>query len=415
MKKHTIIALTALLAVGVSACKSADTKEDKKVVEKKVDPKAEEAKKLGLDLETWEAYQAATKELQKAQPDRNAALAKLKTVLEAKPEFAEAHYNAAMIYEVQGDKEKAREHLEEAREIDPSAPEYKVAMGRIYAETGKYDEAKLLFDEVVARDPYNNEARNNLAVLALQRGDLDKSKDYVIEILREDADNVPALMTLGLIYKERENLSLAKYVFGEKLVGESAGIDKDNSDAWNNLGLVYLMEDNTPAAVNAFEKANTHDDRYLESRLNLGAILIEYLDYERANTQFEQALKINPDSCVANLGHGATQYGLGNYEDAAERFEYYVSTCNDAMASPYERLAKLYEGPLGSPKKALDQYRKLLSMTEDSDKQTQYKAMINFLETQVESLRTKRARGRRTRRRRTRRRRRRGRGGRRGR
>ena len=120
----------------------------------------------------------------------------------------------------------------------------------------------------------------------------------------------------------------------------------------------------------------------LASRLNLGAILIEYLDYQRANEQFSQALKIEPDHCVANLGYGATQYALQAYPEAVKHYQFYVSKCDEKHVSSYERLAKLHEGPLADPAKAIEYYQALLTLGPGSDQEKQYKAMINFLESQ---------------------------------
>ena len=385
--RHTHLVAALLLCacpLGLAACGSSAPKADATVKEQPRDDAAQkEAEALGLDRESWQNYKKATALVTQANPDPAGALELLKGVVEKSPDFAEAHYNIAMIYERQGKADDARRHLERAREIDPEAAEYKVAMGRLYAQTKDYEKAKILFDEVVARDATNQAAKNNLAVLALEQGDLKKAKEYVIEILREDDDNVPALMTLGLIYKTEKNLSLAKYVF-EK----AKTTDKANPDIYNNLGLVYLMEENPQRAVSAFGEANEADKGYIQSRLNLGAVLLEYLDYERADKQFGEALAIDNSHCVANVGYGATQYALGKYEEAVKHYAFYVDNCDPKHISSYERMAKLNEGPLKNPEAAIEQYRKLLSLTTNADQQAQYKAMIGFLESQKNQPKT---------------------------
>ena len=51
--------------------------------------------------------------------------------------------------------------------------------------------------------------------------------------------------------------------------------------------------------------------------------------------------------------------------------------------SSYERLAKLTESFLGKPKEAIGHYQKLLTMVDSEEKKTQYNAMINFLNSQL--------------------------------
>jgi tetratricopeptide (TPR) repeat protein len=385
----------ALSLGAATACTTTPKVDDKKPTETKVtvDQAKVEAESLGLQPSAWAAYQNAEKELAKPSPDRAAAAEQLKAALEANPEFAEAHYALGMVYESQGKIDEAKASLERARELDAGAPEYKVAMGRIYAESGEYEKAKVLFAEVVARDATNLPAKNNLAILALKAEDYDTAKQQVIEILIEDDKNIDALTTLGLIYKGEKNLRLAKFVFQKAITIDEEqaketkreGPSKQLADLYNHVGLVYMQEGNTPAAVVSFKSANKADPGYLESRLNLGAILIEYLDYERANVLFEEATTIAPSHCVANLGYAATLYATSKYEDSAGKYKYYIDQCDAKHLSSYERLAKLYESSLNDPAQAIKYYRQALGLTTEAEKQTQYKAMIQFLESQTKT------------------------------
>jgi tetratricopeptide (TPR) repeat protein len=379
MQKHSMYSasLVAMLMAMSAACTTAEKKPDvKPVVDKTASQK--EAEELGVSPKAWESFQLGVAALAKEPSDREGARGHFEAALVAQPDFAEAHYNLAMIYEAQGQSDKARGHLEAAREADPNAPEYKVAMGRLYAETGDFEKATVLFEEVLARDAANPAARNNLALVALKKGDLEASKAHVIEILREDEKNVPALTTLALIYKAQKNYPLASYIFGKALDFSN----NKNPDVFNHIGIMMLEQNNIPQAVIAFEKANEAGPKFLYSRLNLGAILIEYLDYQRADKQFEEAMALAPDNCVANLGRGATLFALEKHADAAARYEFYLDKCESDHVSSWERLAKLYEGKLANPDKAIEAYRKLISLTPDESKQNAYKAMIQFLESQ---------------------------------
>ncbi|WP_168210785.1 tetratricopeptide repeat protein [Persicimonas caeni] len=368
------------------ACSTSKPKEDKKVEEVQKAQAEVLAEEMGMDVETVKTFQKALAELQKTKPDVAKAEELLVSVLEAEPDFAEAHYNLGVLYSNALRYDEATEHLEKAREIEPEELDHTVALAQAYAVTEKYDKAQTLFEEVVARQPKNLTAKNNLAVLALKAGDDKKAMEYVRDVLREDYENVGALSTLGLINKKRENISLAKFALKEAIK-----LSKDNPDPdlHNNLGLVYMMEDDVPNAVEQFEKANKAGPNYLESRLNLGAILIEYLAYERASTQFAEAVRIAPQHCVARLGKAAADYGFGSTGNAdankasAENFEYYLDNCKADDLSSHERLAKLYETKLGDPAKAAKHYRKLATLTEDEEKKNFYKAMANTMESQA--------------------------------
>ncbi len=364
-----IFATTAFLLVGCSTQKKKDT-----VVKEEVSTAATE---LGMQQEAIDKFQLAVTEIAKEKPDNKLAIDALTRSVELEPTFAEAHYNLGLIYTSLGQNDKAEQFLRSAKQIDSDVLDYTVALGRALAVNGKFDEAQALFAEVVAREPDNLNAINNLAVLSFRKGNNADALKHLQAILREDSENVAALTTLGQVYHKDNNLSLAKYIFNRAIK-----VDGKNPDLHNNLGLVYVQEEKMPEAVASFTKAVDSDPNYLQARLNLGTILLEYLDYQRAGVQFSEAVRIAPEHCVARLGNGAALYALGNHANAEAEYTFYTDRCDKDHVSSYERLAKLNESFLANPKKAITHYEKLVTLTKEKEKITQYNAMINFLKSQ---------------------------------
>lgn len=376
--------LGALVALQLTACGPAQTKDEVVVAEQ---TRAEDevlAEKMGMSVETVRAFRQAIAELKKPAPDQAQVEKLLLQVVAAEPDFAAAHYNLGVLYSNQNRYAEAVQHIEKAREIAPGDLSHTVALAQAYAVTEQYAKAENLLHEVIARQPTNLTAKNNLAVLAIKANDDEKAMEYVRDVLREDNQNVGALNSLGLIYAKQNNASLAKYVFTKAI---KLAEKKPDPDIHNNLGLVYIGEGDVPAAVQQFETANQVGPNYLESRLNLGAILIEYLDYARAADQFSQAVKISPNNCTAHLGLAASSFGMGRDkgQQAASEFKYFLEHCDSKHVSSHERLAKLYETTLNDPKQAADYYEKLLPLVSDEKTKANYKAMASFLRTQAES------------------------------
>ena len=429
--------LAAIASSGLVACGGGDVRDDDKVVEKKPPVPPAYVTRTGMEREALESFREAQAELEKGdEADKARATKLLEAVLEQEPEFAEAHYNLGLLRMEAGQLEAAREHLEKARDLAPEIGEYAVALARAYAMVDEFDKANEIFRAVLASEPDNLEAKNNLAILAYKRDDFDEAKDFIREILREDDENVDAMTTLGLIYNKQKNYNLAEYLFkqalcikqrdaregdkkakeparqapkdaaagvkkaegGEK-VAEASGAKTDcvdagpedpvDADLWNNLGQVYLSKGELPSAVQAFKKANESDAAYVESRLNLGAVLIEYLDYERANQAFGEALKVSPNHCVARLGKAATDYALNNAEASATGFQYYVENCDKEHLSSYQRLAKLYETQLNDMVKAANYYDRVVELASDEQTRANAKAMSQFLRNQAKKQQPK--------------------------
>lgn len=378
LQRGLIMALVVVVS-GSMACRTTQTVDDEPVV---VEPTRMEviSEQTGLPIEALERFEEAVALMKAGENGRAAEL--FEHLVEAEDTFAEAHFNLGLLYGEMGRPEDAVRHIQKARQLDPDVFDYTVAMAKAYAEAEEYDSARRLFNEVITRQPDNLVAKNNLAVIALRQNNIEEAMGYIEEILREDNKNVGALNTLGLINMQDQNLSLAKYALGRALEE-----DENHTDALNNLGLVYMQEDNVPMAVRAFSRAINADPNYLEARLNLGAILIEYLDYERAYENFENAVRIAPQNCVANLGMGASSFALGRHEDAYSQFNFYIAECDADHFSSFERLASLTENYLQRPEESIGYYNRLIELTDDQNKIANYRASIQFLESQVEQAR----------------------------
>lgn len=403
------------------------------------------SEELEMSQEAIEAFQAAQAELAKKKPDFQKAQTDLQKAVELEPQFAEAHYNLGIVYTDLDRPQKALPHLEKAHNLDPGILNYTVALAQAYASAEQYSKARGMFQEVVARQPNNLTARNNLAAMALRDGDDEQALEHVRDVLREDNENVGALNILGLIYRKRGNLSLAKYAFqkgirvsnksvngddekedeegdeeakddkaeqkkaqkgkegkdgesakqadkGEQNSEEQADeeedegkVSKDTADLHNNLGLVFLKEDDIPSAVDHFTAAIYADPNYLESRLNLGSILLEYLDYKRSFKQFSEAVRIAPNNCVARLGLGASAYAVQKFENSAKNYQYYVDKCDADHLSSYQRLAKIYETKIKDLPKSIAYYKQVRALAQDKETKAEAEAQIRFLQKQVES------------------------------
>jgi len=110
-----------------------------------------------------------------------------------------------------------------------------------------------------------------------------------------------------------------------------------------------------PTAVDEFLKAIKADETMDESRLNVGSIYLDYLDYKSSQEQFDKVLARFPKHYTAMVGSADSLYGLSEYEKAVALYEASLEIRDDNPEALI-RLGKLYEEQLGKPKKALSYY-----------------------------------------------------------
>jgi len=118
---------------------------------------------------------------------------------------------------------------------------------------------------------------------------------------------------------------------------ETAGAPGRYSQAYYELGLLYLNQRKFPDAIKAFKEITNDDQHYLESRFYLGVTLANVGNYKDAADSFEKLVKPMPLYEVWN-NLGAMQIATGKLDDAI------VSIRKAVANSPYDPIYRFNLG-----------------------------------------------------------------------
>ncbi len=167
---------------------------------------------------------------------------------------------------------------------------------------------------------------------ALEQAKANKSEEQIVKaasrILGVDSTHALALNTLGVFYFEQGKWGLARIIFNRALQTHA-----DEPALHNNLGIVYLAEGKQRLALAEFRKALELKSGYRIGAANLGSILLEYRDYQRAIAPLAAGFKAtrselkSGDSSAAEV---ANNYAIalaatGKADDAQDVFEDIIS------------------------------------------------------------------------------------------
>lgn len=72
----------------------------------------------------------------------------------------------------------------------------------------------------------------------------------------------------------------------KEVLTEAIAFDEHSSVAYNNLGMVCLMQKDLNIAINYLEKALTLDSKILEAYQNLGSCYLYKQEYEKAEGNY---------------------------------------------------------------------------------------------------------------------------------
>jgi tetratricopeptide (TPR) repeat protein len=151
-----------------------------------------------------------------------------------------------------------------------------------------------------------------------QRGYFDQAQAFFELALRDDPSSAEALYGLGSVYLKKEKRAEARQAF-EQAVKLPSSYPDTLPNAWNNLGLIAAQQGSLDQAAQDFQQALRLNPESLVALENLGNAYRQQKRWEQARTTFERALTVDSESPGANYGL-AMVYAAG--DDTQRTYEY---------------------------------------------------------------------------------------------
>ena len=136
-----------------------------------------------------------------------------------------------------------------------------------------------------------------------QHGYYDQAEASFQLALKDDPSNAEALYGLGSVYLKQEKNNEARESF-ERTVKLKTNYPKTLTNAWNNLGILAAREGKMPEAISDFQEALRLDPEHVVALDNLGAAYRQLQNWDEARKTLERALKVKPDDPEANYSLG---------------------------------------------------------------------------------------------------------------
>ena len=259
------------------------------------------------------------------------------------PENSEALGYIGQIYLIKGDYENSIESYKKAISFDGTNSQFHFRLGQAYGikaqraslfkKVGAAKNVKEEFAKAVELDSLNTEARFGLMQFHLMApgivgGDKDEAKKQAGEIKK--INQADGHIALGMIYKQEKNMDAA-----EKEYEQAVEADSNNLRYQYNLARVYGDNSKINQAFEIYEKILKNNQKefsayfqigrlasksgenlergkeclkeFIDAKLNINETVISWAHYrlgllykqtgdiERSKTEFETAIKINPD------------------------------------------------------------------------------------------------------------------------
>ncbi len=264
-----------------------------------------------------------------------------------------------------------------------------------------------LFTEAAALDPKFARVRIALANLCCayyreyskNQKWLRRAEASLAEAHRITGVTSRTLQIRGMIEWLRGNVEIA-----EKTLIRSGELDPKNHNAFNILGNLYMTQDNSPAAIAAFERVAELQNKK-ENYYNLACAMVGTADYERLRTVahkalplFDQHLLQYPKDLTADVERAYLLLWAGDRNAAREAVDR-ISANDHLSGVTLYTLGHLYK-KLGSPelyiaflRKAIDRGYREIEQTrqhflEDPALQQEFEALVREMQERIDLEKT---------------------------
>ena len=236
-------------------------------------------------------------------PQHEAAIAVLKTQIEANPKHVRSHYLLGTVNFDKGQVDAAIENFKACLTLDPTFPQANEKLLLAYQKTGRREEALLQLQKMLNREA-SPEGYNTAGVMYYQSLRIDEAIAAFKSALQINPRYQPAKKNLHQLYREQGIAALGNETYPEAIAFflEALQLDPTDSTLYNLTGEVYARKGDHQNAIAEYKKAlqfNPGDTdakhNLARSYNNLGVQLTQSQRWEEAIDAYQQAHQLMPD------------------------------------------------------------------------------------------------------------------------
>jgi tetratricopeptide (TPR) repeat protein len=273
-----------------------------------------------------EAYQKvrAEKEGQEGKPADTAAVPPVGGVpgtppaQPAPPQPAHDALNACKSAYAGRDYAAAVEPCRKAVTEKPDSAEAHRYLGSALVQTDNIAEAEPELKKALEIDPAVTGGNFDMAMLFVKKGRLMQSIPYFEKELEANPQSEAILSNLAKVYSETEQTDKAIST-GEQLVA----LAPDNLEYYGMLADAYKSSGNAEKEMETYSRMGAQDPTG-KAFYNLGNLMFNKSEMEKAADAYRRALEQAPDNADAHFQLGMSLVNLGKFKEAAAELETFV-------------------------------------------------------------------------------------------
>lgn len=283
-------------------------------------------------------------------------------VLEAKPDLFEANLNLGQLLVKTGQFAEGEARLLKASQLKADDSRVPFLLSRALSGQKKWKEAAERLSAASALAPADRDMKLELADLYERAG----MKQEAMSAWRAVGDDPAALERLGLLQLDAQDYDAATASF------EAAMKKSPTTALMFALATAYLRNKHPEQAEPLARQIVEKEPRNVDARMFHARLLRDQKQYPEAAREFQQVLRLKPDSLEAWNEFTAMLMLLGQYETALQALEKSRSLGGENAA--YFYLKGVMLDALKQFKPALESYERFLELSKDKSPEEEFKA-----------------------------------------
>ena len=214
--------------------------------------------------------------------------------LEAKISLAKAYFSWGEDYERQLDVDRALENYKYAIENYSKYSDAYIAQAKLYGIKGDENSLESMTQQILELNPAEEYNASLVVANAYQvAGNSEKEEGIYRQLIEKYPKQPKAFIWLAQLLAEQQQLdkSIQSYQTAAQLLFEDAEV----SDAYKNIGNLYIQQERYSEALEAFQKAVKHNQSNAEAYLALGRIFKQKGNDEELEQLIQSILALDPE------------------------------------------------------------------------------------------------------------------------
>lgn len=293
------------------------------------------------------------------------------TLLKEKPDDKDLLARLGNVYIKSGEDEKALPVFQKIREKNPGDLEVLLTLGGIYRRIKKYDDSVEVLNEALVSGAKREQVYYNLGFTYKFMERYEDAIDCFETVVTLNPVDVLAYNHLGTIYESKgdHDAAIAAYLKGLK-------IDQNHPILHLNLAKAYEHSDNIEGAIREYEAALRYKPGWGEAYADYTSLLLKIGRVSDAQIIGEQAISLNENDARLQAILGDVYMAESDYESAEKQYNDSIKILPDHVQT-LKGLATSLERQ-GKNSKAIEAIQKARSISPNDGKLIKCSASINL-------------------------------------